>query len=136
MRRKFPIFWILQAFISATAGMMSLICPETLLELQRGEHAPVAVDQPKDELYDWVLGLQEIAPAPDSVRTYLLGPGDAPNDAVDRGFVSASSSAGTGAGHGSDSTPLFARWADSPGWESVEHWILSATPAPPPHAKD
>ncbi|GEM_PF-3138124 len=136
MRRKFPFFWILQVFIFATAGMMSMVCPEFLLQIQRGEHAPVAVDQPKDALYDWVLGLQEIAPAPDSARTWLLEAGAAPNEAVDQSVVSASSSAETGAGRGSVSTPLFARWAESPGWESVEHWILSATPAPPGHSAD
>ncbi len=127
---------ISQAFIFATAGMMSLICPETLLQLQRGEHAPITVDQPKDELYDWVLGLQDIAPAPDSVRAYLLTSDAARDETTDHGFVSANSVSGIGPGGESVSTPLFAWWAYSPDWESVEDWILSATPAPPEDAQD
>ncbi len=129
MRSKFPVLWVIQFIVLFCLSINNFARPIGVLEFHRGQLAPQPVEMPRDALYRWVLGLEEISPANQIVKEFFLN-----HDQVthrekniwtphDRSLQSYLESALESALGKSNSAVV-----QNKAWEEVENWIRTAQP--------
>ena len=128
MRRSFPVFWVVQLVLLLGMGLCCLLSPELVIEVFRGERAPRYIAKPSDELYEWVLGWQEVPAPSERVRQFFQ-----------HRHAAMVKAEGRSPGH----YAVFRRYTDESLldrgnkeerdelWEDAAAWILSCRPAPP-----
>lgn len=134
MRRKLPVFWVLQLLFLTGLGAMSFFAPMRLVELSRGKRAPQKVDRPDSALYEWVLRLRQVPPPSAAVRSFFRSDREIP--AGQRRIWTPNDSSIQRFTQKDDPDEFGTAETENAAWTAVENWLLSCEPSPPQEIRE